>query len=414
MKEILALLNQMIELGLDKDRGNMALLKCIIKNPQDETRISMLNRRIGPKVLLNQMFGKPFKQAGEMVQGLIKFALTELGTNVGFNYDEPHCLIAGQTGCGKTVLLMIILAQAMMQNATVWLFSKAKDTRNLLRVSREIMVNDFSGQIRFNPLLQPQGVDPRFWINSFADIFVQAFSLYDGTKNFMLDNLNYLFSRNSLPTIQDLLRIIQAHSYSPMSRFARYQESALNRLNGMIGSFGDTFGYPFITLEDLAKKHVIFEIQGLTSEQQVFIVNVLLTWLFYYKLNNSCNDYHFVGIDDANLIFDKSFEYRPDQGKPIVSHLMSTVRKSRINVIACSQIPHQLGASIHSNSFTKIMFSLANANDVDFMSRGMGIRNQEQLEYCHKLSKREIVVKFSGRYQEPFLAYVPEVPNVQQ
>ncbi len=414
MKEILALINQMVELGLDKDKRNMALLRCIMRNPHDTASIAMLNRRIGSKVLLNQMFGKPFKQSNQMIRGLIKFAKTELGITTGFNPDEPHCLIAGQTGCGKTVLLMIMLAQAITQNITTWLFTKAKDTRNLLRVTREIIVNDFTGQIKFNPLLPPLGVDVRFWINCYADVFIQAFNLYDGTKNFMLENLNYLFSRNSLPTIHDLLRIIKAHNYSPMSRFARYQESALNRLNGMINSFSDTFGFPFITLEDLAKKHVIFEIQGLTLEQQVFIVNVLITWLFYYKLNNSCNDYHFVGIDDANLIFDKSFEYRPDQGKPIVSHLMSTVRKSRINVIACSQIPHQLGASIHSNSFTKIMFSLANANDVDFMSKGMGIRDQEQLNYCHRLGKREIVVKYSGRYQEPFLAYVPEVQNVQQ
>jgi hypothetical protein len=74
-----------------------------------------------------------------------------------------------------------------------------------------------------------------------------------------------------------------------------------------------------------------------------------------------------------------------------------------------TQIPHQLGASIHSNAFTKIMFHLANGVDIDFMARSMGIREPEQIQYCHRLKKREILVKFSGRYQEPFLAYVPEM-----
>jgi len=409
VKEILALLSEVFKYDLEKDRKNMALLKYIMRNFTDKDKIDMLNRRIGPKVLYEKLFGKPFRKANEMVQGMIRFALTELGTAVGFNFDEPHCLIAGQTGCGKTVLLMIILAQAMLKDAIVWLFTKAKDTRNLLRVSKEILVVNFDGQIKFNPLLPPPGVDFRFWVNCFADIFIQAFGLYDGTKNFLLEEINYLFSRNNVPTIYDLYNLVKSLKYSIYSRFSRYQESAINRLSGMLASLGETFSYPFIALEDLAERHVIFEIQGLTSELQVFIVNILMTWLFYYKLSISCNDYHFVGIDDANLVFDKSFEYRPDQGLPIISHLLSTVRKSKINVIVCSQIPHQLGASIHSNAFTKIMFSLANGDDIYCMTRSMGIRDPEQVQYCHKLGKREAVVKFSGRYPEPFLAYIPEV-----
>ena len=38
---------------------------------------------------------------------------------------------------------------------------------------------------------------------------------------------------------------------------------------------------------------------------------------------------YFIGIDDANLIFDISFEKRPDLGLPIIHHLLTTVRKSR-------------------------------------------------------------------------------------
>ena len=215
-----------------------------------------------------------------------------------------------------------------------------------------------------------------------------------------------------MPTIFDLHRLIKAQSFSPYSRFARYRESAINRLEGMMASLGRTLSYPCIALEELAKRNVIYLIQGLTAEQQVFIVNILLTWLFYYKIYSGNTFFSYVGVDDANLAFDRSFEHRPDRGLPIISHLVSTVRKSKVNVIAASQIPHQLGASIHSNAFTKIMFSLANGNDIVCMAQSMGISDPEQLQYCYKLAKREVIVKFSGRYQEPFLAYIPEVPNV--
>lgn len=407
----MALVNQIIENGLDKDPRIMALLNCIIRNPDDKGKIDLLNRLASPKILYNQMFGKPFKETDETVNGLIKFAYTENSVPVGINPDEPHALIAGQTGSGKSILLMIMLGQVMLRGATIWLFAKAKDVRNLLNLSREIIVVDFCGQTKFNPLLSP-GVDVKFWINCFSDVFIQAFGLYDGTKNFLLHNIDYLFTENNLPTILDLYRLIKAQKFPAYSRYARYQESAINRLGGMITSLGRVFDYPCIPLEELAKRNVIFEIQGLTSEQQVFVVNILLTWLFYYRLYHNNTGYHFVGIDDANLVFDKSFEHRPDRGLPIISHLVSTVRKSKVNVFVASQIPHQLGSSIHANSYTKIMFGLADGRDVDCMVSSMGIRDSEQLQYCHRLGKREIVVKFSGRYQEPFLAYIPEVPYV--
>jgi hypothetical protein len=233
--------------------------------------------------------------------------------------------------------------------------------------------------------------------------------LYDGTKGFIIEKLNYLFQKNNTPTIHDLFRLIKSIKLPALSRTARYQESAINRLGGIISSIGETLDYPCISLEELVKRHVIFEIQKLYSELQVFVVNALLTWLFYYKLYNNNSYYHIVGIDDANLVFDISFERRPDRGLPEISHLLSTIRKSTTEIVINSQIPHQLGASIHSNAFTKIMFSLANGKDIECMARSMGISDSEQLQYCHQIKKREIVVKFSGRWQEPFLANIPEV-----
>jgi len=278
-----------------------------------------------------------------------------------------------------------------------------------MKASRDILVIDFLNQIKFNPLLPPPGVSVKYWIDCFADIFIQAFSLFDGTKNYLIETLNYLFTRNNMPTIHDLYRLVKSHSFPVYSRFARYQESALNRLGGLKSSLGDIFTYPCISLEEIVKRHVIFEIQMLTSEQQIFVVNILLTWLFIYKLYNYFDRYSIVGVDDANLLFDRSFEHRPDHGLPIISHLVATIRKFKIFIIVSTQIPHQLGASIHSNAYTKIMLSLANGLDIDMMANSMGIKDKDQLQYCHKLGQREAVIKFSGRYQEPFLGYIPEI-----
>ncbi|MEO0126332.1 MAG: hypothetical protein ABIL44_01110 [candidate division WOR-3 bacterium] len=403
------LILQALDLGLDKDPRVMALINCVIRNPYDREKIALLSKIVKPKLVHKIVFGKPFKDLDETVDGEIRIATTESGLPVGFNPDEPHCLIAGQTNCGKTVLLNFILGQAMMKGHIVWLFTKAPDSRNLLKITKEILVVDFNGQIRFNFMLPPPDVDVAQWINITSDIFTQAYSLYDGTKNYLIDTQRYLFERNQTPTIFDLYRFLKSQKFPQMSRFARYNESTINRYGGVISGMGRTFIAPYIPLEELAKRNAIFEISGLTAEQQSYTVNTLLTWLFYYKLNSNSLVYHFVGIDDANLILQASYEYRPDRGLPIISHLLSTIRKSKVNVIAATQIPHQLGASIHSNAFTKIIFSLANGKDIECMARSIGIKEPDQIQYLHRLAKREIVVKFSGRYQEPFLAYVPEI-----
>ena len=99
---------------------------------------------INPKIVCQKLFGKPFKEPDYSVNGEIKFAITEQGLPVGFNLDEPHCLVVGQTGCGKSVGQVLMLGQAMLQGSKVWLFTKADDTRILLRFSRDILIEDFS------------------------------------------------------------------------------------------------------------------------------------------------------------------------------------------------------------------------------------------------------------------------------
>lgn len=184
----------------------------------------------------------------------------------------------------------------------------------------------------------------------------------------------------------------------------------MNRLGGLIyGSLAPVYDCSRGHINDLVKNHAVFEILYLTSEQQVFMVNYLLSYLFYHKMIHDTGLRHFVGIDDANLIFDRSFELRPEIGLPIIHHLLTTVRKNKINIFCCTQTPHQLGASIHSNSFAKIMFSLSYGKDLEFMFQSMGIKDEKQKAYCYRLKPREMAIKFSSRYQEPFIATVPEV-----
>jgi len=404
---------------------NQAICLDIATQSGDKNLISSYLQDLAPEIIMSQLSGSPFDIPDPSVCAPIGIAKTENGLVAGLFPDNVHILIAGQSGSGKSTLLKIIFSQALlfnksdlaltgqMEKIVCWLFVMAHDMRSLLKYDPDILIVTFN-EIKLNPLEPPPGMKPVEWASVFADFWIQAFRLYEGSKGFLIECLNALYKKNSslgyYPSLFDLYYYVRALKFPLISRSARYQESILNRLGGLIfSSLSDVFNCSRGHINDLIRNHAIFEILYMPAESQIFMVNYLLSYLYHFKLLHETGLRHFVEKDDANLIFDKSYESRPDIGLPIIHHLLTTVRKNKITIFAATQTPHQLGASIHSNAFAKIMFSLSNGVDFEFMQRSMGIRDPEQKAYCYKLKPREAVIKFSARYQEPFIGIVPEV-----
>lgn len=341
-----------------------ALLSAHLK-PNSSKTLETLNQVIE----LSKAGLSSFEIPDESVNAPIGLAVAENNLKIGMHPYECHCLIAGQTGVGKTTLLNLIFSQGLVFGNQVWLFVRAKDTRCLLNFDNSVFVNSFDGSIRFNPL-NPNGLAVYDYCNIFADIFIQSQSLYDGTKNYLIEHLSVLYELfdkfSAIPSMQDLYVYLKSQRHPRYTRAAAYQDSALNRLGGMLaGPLGRVFDCSRGYEESFMDINCIFEIENLTRQQQIFIVNLLVTKLFRHKLKQKTDNWSLCGIDDGNLLFDAALEKRPDQGMPIIHDLLSTVRKSKINVFCCTQTPHQIGASIHSNSAIKIMFSMANALDTE-------------------------------------------------
>ncbi len=87
--------------------------------------------------------------------------------------------------------------------------------------------------------------------------------------------------------MEDLYSYIKAMKHKPASRTGYFQESLLNRLGGLLsGNLGKIFDCSIGIEESLLRNNVIFEIDSLTREQQIFITNLLISNLFYYRINN--------------------------------------------------------------------------------------------------------------------------------
>ncbi len=210
-----------------------------------------------------------FKLPGSEVNGPIGIGISENKQIVGIYPEECHVLLSGQTGTGKTTLIAMTFAQALNRGMKVWLFVRAKDLRNLLRVDEDIFVINFDGSVKLN-LLNSGNIERLDYGNIFVDIFIQSQKLYDGSKNYLLEMLSEVHRKydNSgrLPAVQDLYDYILATKPVKLSRNAMYRDSALNRLGGMLsGSLGRVLDCSRGYEEEILNHSCIFEIGNLTT-----------------------------------------------------------------------------------------------------------------------------------------------------
>jgi hypothetical protein len=304
------------------------------------------------------------------------------------------------------------------QKRYAWIFAKSLELMEMHLLKQDILTVDFDGSVKINLLEPPDTLTPEEWAPIFADIFIQGFRLYDGSKNFLLECLQQIYRNfedtGYIPSLIDLYYYIKALKFPIGSRFAHFRESLLNRIGGLIsGVLGRVFDCSRGHIKDLFNNHCIFLISSLQSEVQIFVVNMLLAWLFYQKSHKRIEipeNEHFIGLDDCLLIFDISYERRPDLGMPVIHNLLATVRKAGITIIAAAQTPSSLGSSIFSHVGLTAMMSLSDGQDVERMIRMMGIKDPAQKQFCYTIPQRQAVVKMA-RYPEPFVLIVPERKN---
>ena len=91
------------------DISNYVTLKMTLSDPY---KTNTLLEEAGK---VSEMLTGPFKHPDPSVNGLFTFGITRKGLPVGINPEECHCMISGQTGCGKSALLKILLSKALQR-----------------------------------------------------------------------------------------------------------------------------------------------------------------------------------------------------------------------------------------------------------------------------------------------------------
>ena len=159
----------------------------------------------------------------------------------------------------------------------------------------------------------------------------------------------------------------------------------------------------------LLKKNVVFELEVISSDFQNFIVEVLLAWVYHYRMSQGAREKlrQAIFFDEAERIFDKNKEKRYESGVPLIDLITARTREFGEALIVADQEASKLTDSIKANTFVKIMLASGFGKDIDEMSEEMGLA-QEQVKVSFELNPGEGIVKVSGA--DPFPVRFLQIP----
>lgn len=272
------LLNQLRRCGVPDDvRAAIAVEIATSDNPQAVCR--SYEQDFAPQ-LLSLDNTCPFEDADPgVVDGELRFALSQKKYPAGLDVDDVHTVIAGSSKTGKSVAVDIINNEALSKGHKAWMFIKTDDSTRLVRKHRDVLYVDFPNSwLKLNPLLfLPEGI--------FISIFKYSFALFEGSEAYLADSLAELKARNDNPALLDLFYFIRAQKLPVFSRTARHQESVLGRLKEIVASpLNEIYNCRKGHEEDLINTSVIFNIFPLPLALQKFFVCSMLELLYLHNL----------------------------------------------------------------------------------------------------------------------------------
>jgi hypothetical protein len=329
------------------------------------------------KLLATQHTQNPFQNQNnppnhanpEIRLGTLSLTETEL---------TQHTLITGRSGAGKTNLINQVLTQV---DAPWWSFDLKQDYRHLLQHTEHDILVFPAEQIRLNPVEPPPGVTQNQWIQTFAAIFADSQALLNASENFTKKSLRQFSTdlqtftqNNTQPSLPDILENIQNQDLG--YKQGNYRDTVSNRLQGITSDLPQALDTRrSMDLVSLLDKDVVFELDGLSTTTQNFVMETLLAWIYQYRKaqNHRGNKLrHLVVADEGKTMFSRKKEQSVEAGIPTIDQILAKLREFGEGVIVGDQESRKLTESLKANTYTTILLSTATDKELSEMSQTHG------------------------------------------
>ncbi|QLG61924.1 DUF853 family protein [Halorarum salinum] len=401
----------MERVGEDEDRVDN-LLTVAARNAETYGSLMDLYQRRVAQVVTKDVF-YPY----ERVDGELTLGTDPDGQQIALTREQlnEHLLLVGMTGSGKTTFFYNLMETAMTAGLPVMVFDFKNDYRHLVDDDEDLLVINWR-DFKFNPLAPPPGVQPGKWGEIFADTFAHTTDLLIGSESYFLERLGLLYQiyeqadTERAPSLFELRDLVQADWITKASPKFRYKERVASRLSMITGFSGEILdcsqGYP---LEDLLERNVVFELKEPNQFATNFVIETMLTWIFYYRDAQGQRQglRHLILFDEAKRVFDVNRERQPESGFPPIDDLVGKVREFGEGLVVADHEPSKLTDSIKANTHTKLWLTLGSGTDTHEMARTFGIE-QEAVDFTRTMQKGEGLLKLADRDPVPIL--LPDYP----
>ena len=331
-----------------------------------------------------------------------------------------HILIVGMTGTGKTNLSFQLLRELARHKKPFLVFDWKKSYRYLKQLPefenlRIIRLGDYNESFKFNPLIPPNGVNPKHWMTMLIDIIKHAFFVGHGVEYFLRKGIDLLYDsfgiykgKKEYPTFHDLQKIMK-------KEFVRGREllwmSAVKRVlacltfSGLLGDLINTRKQD--GFEQLFKENVVFEMDNLANVEKVFFIESFLLWLYEFrKLEGKREKFkHAIILEEAHHILSGAKEIKYGE-ETIIETIIRMVREYGQSIVVIDQEPSKLSRSIIANTNCKICFTLGSGNDIQEIAKSMSLEKDEE-KNIDKPKVGHALVKMKERFTEPVQIKIP-------
>ncbi len=383
-KELVSRLNSY----LDQETFEKLLSLYLIEDDEREklkikSEIESILGIYAPQLLFSKIpaLQSPLNSEGPIVFGNIVQGDRELHPfKTDFKTINKHVAIFGATGSGKTCLVSNILRQ-LSKSGINWLaFDFKRDLRGFVKEGAWVIRWNW---LKLNPLQPPAGVSPEIWMTIVPDLFAHCFYWFSPSENYMMEFLNQLYdkSKGTYPTIRELYNLIVKKEEKNRKR-AEYYGVVTNRLASMLVVLKDVIDVrKSMPLEEIFSHPTVLEIDQLRRDETNFLVEYILAYLFYYRMMSGQRSElaHVIICDEANRWFYSQRRWKEttvELGIPFIETVPQIIRDYCEGMLFASQ--GCLSQTVMANTNLKIVGFLGDGEDIEALSRSLGLNDEER------------------------------------
>ncbi len=360
------------------------------------------------------------RAVGQYPVGTVTYAGKDI-CQFGLRDDEwiQHTAILGRSGAGKTNVGFLILKQLRQNNKPFLLFDWKRNYRDLLSLPEfgETEVYTIGRNIapfRFNPLIPPEGTDPKTWLKKLNEVLAHSYCLGNGCLFLLQQAVDAVYEKAGVydgtvekwPTFKDVMN--EARNMDTRGRESGWLSSTLRALATLC--FGDmdklVNSNNNKSIDHILDKNVILELDALTQSDKTFFIQSALLYLHHKRMAEERreNFKHAIIIEEAHHIL--SDERRSlVGGQSVMDIIFREIREFGESLILLDQHPSKISLFALGNTYCTICMNLKHKTDINAVGQCMLL--DKEREILGSLDVGQAVVKLQGRIARPFQVSIP-------